>query len=75
MANGRFARGEARLPKDVNEALGANLRRVFAAMAPSHRREWLEFVSAARRPETRGRRVEKLVRAMKERQSRAEAAG
>jgi uncharacterized protein YdeI (YjbR/CyaY-like superfamily) len=49
------------LPADFAAALdGApELRAVFLAMPPSHRREYLRYVGEAKRPATRTRRIER----------------
>jgi hypothetical protein len=36
----------------------------FAALAPSHRREYVGFVTEAKRPETRARRIEQTIAAL-----------
>jgi len=37
----------------------------FAALPPSHRREYIDWILAAKRPETRMRRVEETARRVK----------
>lgn len=39
----------------------------FTALPPSHRREYIDWILSARRPETRMRRVEETARRIKER--------
>jgi uncharacterized protein YdeI (YjbR/CyaY-like superfamily) len=39
----------------------------FAALPPSHRREYIDWILSARLPETRTRRVEETARRVKER--------
>jgi uncharacterized protein YdeI (YjbR/CyaY-like superfamily) len=34
----------------------------FAALPPSHRREYIDWILEAKRPETRGRRVEQTMK-------------
>jgi len=53
------------VPDDLAAALGAEpgLRDAFDAMAYTHRREWVEAVEGARRPETRARRIAQAVEA------------
>ncbi|MDQ1748057.1 MAG: hypothetical protein QOD07_2320 [Frankiaceae bacterium] len=51
---------EVSVPADLSAALGA-LRPAFDAMAFTHRREWVEWVEAAKKPETRERRIGKVV--------------
>ena len=50
---------EVRLPADLPTALGRNAkaRLAFAAFSPSHRREYVEWIEEAKRPETREKRV------------------
>jgi hypothetical protein len=57
------------VPDDLAVALDAapGARAAFDACAFSHRREWVESVTDARRPETRARRIERVVAAMLER--------
>jgi uncharacterized protein YdeI (YjbR/CyaY-like superfamily) len=53
------------LPADFAAALDAapDLRAIFVAMPPSHRREYLRYVGEAKRPATRARHIERsLVR-------------
>ena len=51
------------IPKDLQDALEENevALRNFASFAPSHRRRYLMWISSARRPETRKKRVEEAV--------------
>ncbi len=50
-------------PADLLAALAANpaARRHFDAFPPSHRREYIEWIEGAKRPETRARRIETAV--------------
>jgi hypothetical protein len=51
------------VPDDLAAALGAaaGARAAFDAASFSHRREWVEWVQEARRPETRERRIGSVV--------------
>jgi bacteriocin resistance YdeI/OmpD-like protein/uncharacterized protein DUF1905 len=53
------------VPDDLAAALAAEpgLREAFDAMSYTHRREWLEAVEGAKRPETRARRISQAVEA------------
>lgn len=53
------SRPEAPVPDDLAAALKKNAaaRRTFEAFSPSHRREYLEWITEAKRPETRARRL------------------
>ena len=51
---------EVAVPADLAEALG-ELRPTFDKFAYTHRREWVEWVEAAKKPETRARRITKVV--------------
>jgi bacteriocin resistance YdeI/OmpD-like protein/uncharacterized protein DUF1905 len=53
------------VPDDLAEALAAEpgLREAFDAMSFTHRREWVEAVEGAKRPETRARRIAQAVAA------------
>jgi hypothetical protein len=57
------------VPADLAAALDATpgARAAFDALAFSHRREWVESVTEARRPETRARRIARTLAAMRER--------
>jgi uncharacterized protein YdeI (YjbR/CyaY-like superfamily) len=48
------------VPRELSEALDRDgmARAAFDGLAPSHRREYAEFVGAAKREETRRRRAE-----------------
>ena len=56
------------VPDDLREALAASpaARATFEGFAPSHRREYLEWIVEAKRPETRARRVAQAVEWMAE---------
>lgn len=47
------------IPADLTAALSAEpaADRAFRALPPSHRREYLDWISEAKRPDTRARRV------------------
>jgi len=51
---------EVDVPVDLAEALG-ELRPRFEAMSYTHKREWVQWVEAAKKPETRERRITKVV--------------
>jgi Bacteriocin-protection, YdeI or OmpD-Associated/Domain of unknown function (DUF1905) len=48
-----------RVPKDLREALAEepSAKKAFAALSFTHRREYVEWVEEAKRPETRARRI------------------
>lgn len=49
---------EVAVPADLDEALTRDgLAERFAAMAYTHRREYVEWIESAKRPETRARRI------------------
>jgi hypothetical protein len=58
-----------RVPPDLARALRQNAaaRSAFAALAPSHKREFVGHVIGAKRPETRARRIEQTVVALAKR--------
>ena len=62
------ARPIPEVPDDLREALAANgaARTTFEGFPPSHRREYLEWIVEAKRPETRARRVAQAVEWMAE---------
>jgi bifunctional DNA-binding transcriptional regulator/antitoxin component of YhaV-PrlF toxin-antitoxin module len=55
-----------RVPEELARALKKNktAAAAFAALAPSHRREYVGFVVEAKRPETRERRITKTIEAL-----------
>jgi uncharacterized protein YdeI (YjbR/CyaY-like superfamily) len=56
---GRARKTEADVPDDLAAALkkSKKARATFEDFSPSHRREYVEWITQARRPETRARRV------------------
>jgi uncharacterized protein YdeI (YjbR/CyaY-like superfamily) len=50
-------KAEISAPEDFLAALTAKGRETFDAFAPSHRREYLEWIVEAKRPETRAKRI------------------
>jgi len=52
-----------RMPADLAAALRGNPRaaETYSAFSPSHKREYIEWISEAKRPETRARRVAQTV--------------
>jgi uncharacterized protein YdeI (YjbR/CyaY-like superfamily) len=57
------ARPEAAVPDDVMRALRKNKKALtaFQAFPPSHRREYIEWITGAKRDETRQRRLETAI--------------
>jgi uncharacterized protein YdeI (YjbR/CyaY-like superfamily) len=55
------------VPPYLAKALGKRLRSTFDAMAYSHRKEYVEWISAAKQPETRARRIGKVLDKIRER--------
>ncbi len=56
------------VPPDLKAALGKNkkARETFAAFSPSHQREYIEWITEAKRDETRLRRLEQAIAWMAE---------
>lgn len=56
------------LPADLEEALSADkaARERFAKLAPSHRKRYLWWIAGAKRNETRKRRMERMLRMLRE---------
>ena len=72
MANVKFrAPRTVSVPPDLAKALSKakGARAAFDAMAYTHQREWVRAVGDAKKPETRGRRIESAVKAMVARRS------
>jgi uncharacterized protein YdeI (YjbR/CyaY-like superfamily) len=63
---------EAKVPADLAAALAKNAKakKTFAAFPPGHRREYVEWVTEAKREETRARRVAQTVEWVAEGKSR-----
>lgn len=59
----RAPRPELPVPAELAAALAASpaAARAFAAFAPSHRREYSQWIAEAKRPETRARRVAQAI--------------
>lgn len=53
----RAAKPEIPVPDDLAAALSDTARAVLDGFAPSHRREYLEWITEAKRPETRASRI------------------
>jgi uncharacterized protein YdeI (YjbR/CyaY-like superfamily) len=55
------------LPPDIAQALVAEpaAKAVFEGLSPSHRREYLNWVVEAKRPETRARRITSMLARLK----------
>ena len=59
---------EVELPPDLVDALRneVDARRFFDGLAFTHRKEWVRWITEARKPETRATRLEKTVAALRE---------
>jgi uncharacterized protein YdeI (YjbR/CyaY-like superfamily) len=57
------ARPELAVPDDLGAAIRANAaaHKVFESFAPSHRRDYVEWIISAKRDDTRARRIEQAV--------------
>jgi hypothetical protein len=53
------------LPDDLSAALDDSARSAFDGLAPSHKKEWVRWVTEAKKPETRAARIEKTVEGLK----------
>jgi antitoxin component of MazEF toxin-antitoxin module len=62
---------QVEVPEDLAEALARNdaARAAFDGLSFSHRREYVEAIKEAKRPETRARRVERTIQALIDRAS------
>jgi uncharacterized protein YdeI (YjbR/CyaY-like superfamily) len=65
---GKTPRLEIPLPHDLQIELHDDPKAAaaFAALPPSHRREYIDWIISAKRPETRMRRVEETARRVKD---------
>lgn len=54
---------DVEIPEELQTALDAapDAAKAFAALPPSHRREYAEWVADAKKPQTRARRAERAV--------------
>jgi hypothetical protein len=53
---------EVEVPRDVAQALkAAKLHAVFEKMSYTHRKEYITAIEEAKKPETRARRIEKMI--------------
>ena len=61
------------MPAELSEALSENeaAERIFAALPPSHRHEYLRWIGEAKRTETRRRRATKAAEMMVEKHGEA----
>lgn len=53
----RIPKPELAVPDDLSAALSAAARATLDAFAPSHRREYIEWIVEAKRPDTRAKRI------------------
>jgi uncharacterized protein YdeI (YjbR/CyaY-like superfamily) len=62
------ARAEPGVPPELERALGKSrrARETFEAFSPSHRREYIQWITEAKREETRERRVETTIEWLEE---------
>jgi uncharacterized protein YdeI (YjbR/CyaY-like superfamily) len=51
------------VPADLRTALAANpaAKAIFDKYPPSHKKAWIAHIEEAKKPETRARRIEKMV--------------
>lgn len=61
------------VPQDLNAVLLANgrARSLFAALTPSHKREYVKWIEGAKKDETRRKRIEKTVAMLLDRSGNA----
>jgi uncharacterized protein YdeI (YjbR/CyaY-like superfamily) len=64
----KAARPPPTVPPDLAEALAASAaaKAAFEGLPPSHRREYIDWIEEAKKPETRARRVAETVRRVTE---------
>ena len=60
------------MPADLTAALnkGGKARDAFKALSPSHKREYIEWITEAKTDETRGRRIKTAIEWMSEGKAR-----
>jgi uncharacterized protein YdeI (YjbR/CyaY-like superfamily) len=61
-------RREIEVPADLAEALARDdaARATFEGLPPSHRREWVRWITEAKKPETRAKRTAKTILSLRE---------
>ena len=57
---------EVELPEDLAAAMDAAARSTYDGLAFTHRKEWVRWVTEAKKPETRTTRIERTVAALRE---------
>jgi Bacteriocin-protection, YdeI or OmpD-Associated/Domain of unknown function (DUF1905) len=58
------------LPRDFAGAMKAAQRRAYDAMSYTHRKEYVQWIEAAKKPETRARRIALAIEKLQERTER-----
>jgi len=58
---------EVEVPPELAELLDDDSRAFFDSLSFTHRREYVEWITSAKREETRGRRLEKAVELLRDR--------
>ena len=53
------------LPDDLSAAMDETARTAFDGLATSHKKEWVRWVTEAKKPETRTARIEKTVEGLR----------
>jgi hypothetical protein len=53
------------LPDDLSTAMDDDARSAFDGLAASHKKEWVRWVTEAKKPETRTARIEKTVEGLR----------
>jgi len=63
---------KTKIPSDLAAALAKSNGSAakFGAMAASHQKEWIRVIEDAKKPQTRARRIENAVKAMKARRAK-----
>ena len=58
------------VPPDFTDAMTAAQRRAYDGMSYTHRKEYVQWIEAAKRPETRARRIKLALEKLRERSER-----
>ena len=63
MADSKSNAAVAKVPASIAQALAAHAeaRAIFEQLPPSHRREYVNWITSAKKPETVARRLEQLI--------------
>jgi uncharacterized protein YdeI (YjbR/CyaY-like superfamily) len=65
-----MAREKFDVPGDLKRALKGEAKRIWGALAPSHKRRYVDWIDDAKKDETRKRRIAMAIEMIVEKQSK-----